>query len=489
MRYKGITPKEKNYSQWYLDIVQQAGLAENSDVQGCMIIKPYGYSIWEKIRDYLDSEFKNTGHKNAYFPLLIPMEYFAKEAEHVEGFAAECAVVTHTRLKFKNNKLEVDPTSKLEQPLIVRPTSETIIWNTYRNWIQSYRDLPILINQWANVVRMEMRTRPFLRTTEFLWQEGHTAHASSEDGMEETMKILEVYSKFSENILAIPVIKGIKTPNERFAGAVETFCIEALMQDGKALQMGTSHFLGQNFAKAFDVKFTNAQGEKEYVFATSWGVSTRLIGGLIMSHSDNFGLVLPPKIAPIQVIIIPIFNNSENGDSILSTAFQIKDTLIQFGITTHVDDRTNFIPKEKFIEAELSGIPIRVELGQKELDKSIVTIFRRDEMKRQEVKISNISTIVKTLLKDIQVSLYKKAITFRESKTQIADTLEEFKMKIEMGGFVYAHWDGTSQTEQEIKNATKATIRCIPINNKLVEGKCILTGKHSRQRVLFAKSY
>ena len=489
MKKSIITSQDVNYSQWYLDIIQRAELAENSEVQGCMIIKPDGYAIWEKMRENLDREFKRTGHRNAYFPLFIPVSYFAKEADHVEGFAAECAVVTHSRLKLIDGKLDVDPDSKLTQALVVRPTSETIIWNTYRDWIQSYRDLPILINQWANVVRMEMRNRPFLRTTEFLWQEGHTAHESAEDAMIETLKMLDVYADFSENVLAIPVIKGKKTTNERFAGAVETYCIEGLMKDGKALQMGTSHYLGQNFAKAFEVTFTNRNGANEFVYASSWGVSTRLIGGLIMAHSDDHGLVLPPKIAPIQVVLLPICNEPKNSIVISKVIAGIKDDLETRGITVNIDDRDNLIPKQKFIEWELKGIPVRVEIGVKEINSGIATIFRRDELIKQSVPITEICPAIETLLVEIQTNIFQKALTFRDAKTFDVDTFDEFKMRIEAGGFVKAHWDGTTETERKIKEITKATIRCIPLNNPQENGKCIMTGNPSFQKVLFAKSY
>lgn len=484
-----ITPKEQNYSQWYLDIVQKAELAENSEVQGCMVIKPYGYAIWEKIRDYLDCEFKRTGHKNAYFPLFIPINYFAKEASHVEGFATECAVVTHSRLKNINGKIDVDPESKLTEPLVVRPTSETIIWNTYKNWIQSHRDLPILINQWANVVRMEMRTRPFLRTTEFLWQEGHTAHASAKDAIDETMKMLDVYAHFSEDILSIPIIKGKKTDNEKFAGAEDTYCIEGLMQDGKALQMGTSHFLGQNFAKAFNVTFTDKNGINDFVFATSWGVSTRLIGGLIMAHSDNYGLVLPPKIAPIQVVIIPVLNEISDTNAIIELTNKIKNLLIKNDISVHIDDRDYLIPKQKFIEYEIKGVPVRIEIGQKEIMEETTTVFRRDNMKKIKVPVATLALYISSLLEEIQENIYNKALDFRNTNIHSVDSFEEFKKNIDSGGFVKAHWDGTKETEIKIKELTKATIRCIPINNVPENGKCILTNNPSTQRVLFAKSY
>lgn len=489
MKNNRITPKEENYSQWYLDIIRESELAQGSDVPGCMVIKPNGYAIWEKIRDHLDHEFKRTGHRNAYFPLFIPMQYFAKEASHVDGFATECAVVTHSRLKLINGTIDVDPESKLFQPLVVRPTSETIIWNTYRDWIQSYRDLPILINQWANVVRMEMRTRPFLRTTEFLWQEGHTAHESQEDAVEEALKMLDVYAEFSEKVLAIPVIKGMKTLNERFAGAMDTYCIEGLMQDGKALQMGTSHYLGQNFAKAFDVKFSDRSGSVDFVFATSWGVSTRLIGGLIMAHSDNHGLVLPPKVAPIQVIIIPILDQSEGSLRISEFSKLIKGKLEMSSISVEIDWRDNIIPKHKFIEWERKGIPVRVEIGNKEINGGYLSVFRRDDMTKEILYLQNICEGIENLLTNIQANLYRRALKFKDSNTHEVESFEEFKLKIDNGGFVNAHWDGTIETEQRIKEKTKATIRCIPLNNTKVVGSCILTGNMSTQKVLFAKSY
>lgn len=484
-----ITPKEKNYSQWYLDIIKHAGLAENSEVQGCMVIKPYGYSIWENIRTILDNEFRRTGHKNAYFPLFIPLAYFSKEANHVEGFAKECAVVTHSRLKSVNGEIQVDETSRLNQPMVVRPTSETIIWNTFRDWIQSYRDLPLLINQWANIVRMEMRTRPFLRTSEFLWQEGHTAHSTKEDALNETMKILEIYSDFCEKKLSIPVEKGVKTISQRFAGADETYCIESLMQDGKALQMGTSHYLGQNFAKAFNVMFCDISGRNEYVHATSWGVSTRLIGGLIMTHSDNSGLVLPPEISPVQVIFIPVLKNDVEKEKMMTVIQNFKSDLESNGITVSVDERENLIPKQKFIDSEIKGIPVRVEIGSSELNEECFTIFRRDEMKKEKISFGKASFNIKMLLSEIQINLFEKAKSFRDLNSYKVFDFEEFKEKIEKGGFIHAYWNGRADTEEEIKSLTKATIRCIPINSKKEKGKCILTNEDSDQLVIFARAY
>ncbi|GAB4208049.1 MAG: proline--tRNA ligase [Bacteroidia bacterium] len=489
---KEITPRHKDYSQWYNDIVIKAGLADYSAVRGCMIIKPYGYTIWEKMQQTLDKMFKDTGHVNAYFPLFIPKSFFSKEASHVEGFAKECAVVTHYRLKTDetSKQIVVDEDAKLEEELIVRPTSETIIWNTYRNWIQSYRDLPLLINQWTNVVRWEMRTRLFLRTAEFLWQEGHTAHATAQEAIEEAEKMLNVYADFAENTLAIPVIKGIKTPNERFAGAVETYCIEALMQDGKALQAGTSHFLGQNFAKAFDVKFANKNGELEYVWATSWGVSTRLMGALVMSHSDDLGLVLPPKIAPLQVAIVPIYKGIEEMEDIRQKLQPLMNALKQNNITFKFDDDDKQRPGWKFAEYEMKGVPIRIAVGKRDLQNNQLEIARRDTLEKQSVSLDNAIDFIKQLLEDIQKNLFNKAKARLDSNIHKANTWEEFKEILETkGGFIYAHWDGTSETEQKIKEETKATIRCIPLNNPLEEGKCIYTGKPSRQRVLFAKAY
>jgi len=489
---KFLTSREENYSQWYNELVVKADLAENSAVRGSMVIKPYGFAIWEKMRDALDEMFKDTGHVNAYFPLFIPKSFFSKEAAHVEGFAKECAVVTHYRLKNTEDGkgIEVDPEAKLEEELIVRPTSETIIWNTYKNWIQSYRDLPILCNQWANVVRWEMRTRLFLRTAEFLWQEGHTAHATKQEAIEETVQMINVYGEFAEKFMAMPVIKGHKTENERFAGALDTYTIEALMQDGKALQSGTSHFLGQNFAKAFDVKFTDKSGKLEHVWASSWGVSTRLMGALIMSHSDDKGLVLPPKLAPFQVVIVPIYKGEEQLNQVLAVADSIKKELKTLGVTVKVDDRDTHKPGWKFAEYELKGVPIRLALGKRDLENGTIEVARRDTMEKQTYKQDGIANIIKDLLDEIQDNIYQKALKFRESNTFKADTYEEFKEIIEnKGGFVYAHWDGTKETELKIKEETKATIRCIPIDNKLEDGICIYSGKPSKQRVLFAKSY
>ena len=487
---KDLPTRADNYSQWYQDLVVKADLAENSAVRGCMVIKPYGYAIWEKIQSILDKMFKDTGHVNAYFPLFIPKSFFTKEASHVEGFAKECAVVTHYRLKNDaDGNIIVDPDAKLDEELIIRPTSETIIWNTYRGWIQSYRDLPLLINQWANVVRWEMRTRLFLRTTEFLWQEGHTAHATSEEAKEETNKMLEVYASFAENFLAIPVLKGLKTENERFAGALETYCIEALMQDGKALQAGTSHFLGQNFAKAFDVKFTGKDGKQDYVWATSWGVSTRLMGALIMAHSDDDGLVLPPKLAPLQVVIVPIFKNDEQLKSISDVANKIMYDLKAKNISVKYDDRDTFKPGWKFSEYELKGVPIRIAIGPRDIENGTVEVARRDTKEKSVMQITDIHLKIEHLLDQIQDNIYRKALNFRETHTYMADSYDEFKKLIEEGGFIYAHWDGTSETELKIKDDTKATIRCIPLDNKQEAGKCILTGKPSKQRVVFAKSY
>jgi prolyl-tRNA synthetase len=489
---KVLTARKENYSQWYNDLVLKADLAENSAVRGCMVIKPYGYAIWEKMQATLDKMFKDTGHYNAYFPLFIPKSFLSKEAAHVEGFAKECAVVTHYRLKNADDKsgLIVDPEAKLEEELIIRPTSETIIWNTYRGWIQSYRDLPILLNQWANVVRWEMRTRLFLRTAEFLWQEGHTAHATSEEAVVETEKMLNIYAEFAEKYLAIPVIKGIKTTNERFAGAEETYCIEAMMQDGKALQAGTSHFLGQNFAKAFDVKFTNKEGRLDYVWATSWGVSTRLMGALVMAHSDDDGLVLPPKLAPIQVVIVPIYKNDEQAKAITELAEKIKKELQQKNITVKYDDRDTHKPGWKFAEYELKGVPVRISIGPRDLENQSVEVARRDTKEKSVIQITDLSLKIEHLLEQIQDNIYRKALTFRESKTFHADTMQEFNRILdEESGFVFAHWDGTSETENKIKEETKATIRCIPLGNKQEEGKCIYTGKTSKQKVLFARAY
>jgi len=488
---KGITSKNEDYSQWYNDIVIKADLAEHSSVKGCMVIKPYGYSIWEKIQAVLDQKFKDTGHSNAYFPLFIPKSYFSKEAAHVEGFATECAVVTHYRLKNDGNgNIVVDETAKLEEELIVRPTSETIIWNTYRGWIESYRDLPLLINQWANVVRWEMRTRLFLRTTEFLWQEGHTAHATSQEAVEETERMLDVYADFAENWMAVPVVKGKKTPSERFAGALDTYCIEALMQDGKALQAGTSHFLGQNFAKAFDVKFTSKEGKQEHVWATSWGVSTRLMGALIMSHSDDAGLVLPPKLAPIQVVIIPIYKGEEDLAKISTFVDELRMKLKALGVSVKYDDRDSQRPGFKFAEYELKGVPIRVAIGGRDMENATVELARRDTKEKFTVPQEGLEIYIANLLNEIQENIYNKAHQFREEHITEANSYDEFKELLDgKTGFISAHWDGTAETEKLIKEETKATIRCIPLDNKLEDGVCMVTGKPSIQRVLFARAY
>jgi len=489
---KEITSREENYAEWYQQLVIKADLAENSAVRGCMVIKPYGYAIWEKMQQALDKMFKDTGHSNAYFPLFIPKSFFSKEAAHIEGFAKECAVVTHYRLKNSTDGkgIVVDESARLEEELIIRPTSETIIWNTYKNWIQSYRDLPILVNQWANVVRWEMRTRLFLRTSEFLWQEGHTAHATAEEAVEETDRMLEVYANFAEKWMGLPVVKGIKTPNERFAGAVETYCIEALMQDGKALQAGTSHFLGQNFARAFDVKFTNKSGVQDLVWATSWGVSTRLIGALIMAHSDDEGLILPPKLAPIQVVIVPIYKNEEQLDAISAYALKIKQALESRNISVKYDNRDTHKPGFKFAEYELKGVPVRIAIGPRDLEAQTVEVARRDTKEKSSYQFVDIEIKIENLLVQIQDNIYKKALSFRNNSEHRADTFEEFKKILdEKGGFIYAHWDGTAETEQKIKDLTKATIRCIPLNNKKENGNCILTGKPSDQRVIFARAY
>jgi prolyl-tRNA synthetase len=488
---KFLTTRGENYSQWYNELVIKADLAENSAVRGCMVIKPYGYAIWEKMQAALDKMFKDTGHVNAYFPLFIPKSFFSKEASHVEGFAKECAVVTHYRLKNDPNGkgIVVDEDAKLEEELIVRPTSETIIWNTYKNWIQSYRDLPILCNQWANVVRWEMRTRLFLRTAEFLWQEGHTAHATKEEAIEEAEKMLGVYAQFAENFMAVPVVKGLKTPNERFAGALDTYCIEALMQDGKALQSGTSHFLGQNFAKAFDVKFSNKESKLEYVWATSWGVSTRLMGALVMAHSDDNGLVLPPKLAPIQVVIVPIYKGEEQFATMREVGNNIKKQLQDAGLSVKFDDRDTQKPGWKFAEYELKGVPVRIAFGARDIENGTIEIARRDTLEKQTIRQENIVSVVTGLMEEIQNNIFQKALKFRTENTFKADTWDEFTALLEKGGFVSAHWDGTSETEQMIKEKTKATIRCIPLNNPQEAGKCILTGKPSKERVLFALAY
>jgi len=488
---KALTSRSENYAQWYNDLVIKADMAENSAVRGCMVIKPYGYAIWEKMQQELDRMFKESGHVNAYFPLFIPKSFFSKEAEHVDGFAKECAVVTHYRLTGSpdGNGLIVDPEARLEEELIIRPTSETIIWNTYRNWIQSYRDLPILVNQWANVVRWEMRTRLFLRTAEFLWQEGHTAHATREEAVEETRKILDIYAEFAESFLGIPVIKGLKTESEKFAGAVNTYCIEALMQDGKALQAGTSHFLGQNFAKAFDVKFTSREGREEFVWATSWGVSTRLIGALIMAHSDDNGLVLPPKLAPIQVVIVPIYKTPEEYRNTVDRAHEIKKQLTAFGISVKVDDRDTHKPGWKFAEYELKGVPVRLALGPRDLENGTIEVVRRDTLEKSSVTQYEAISHMTGLLDQIQTNIYNKALSYRTENTYQANSWEEFKQLLEQGGFISAHWDGDPETEARIKEETKATIRCIPLDSEEEEGSCILTGKPSPRRVLFARAY
>jgi prolyl-tRNA synthetase len=489
---KFLTNREENYSQWYNDLVIKADLAENSAVRGCMVIKPYGYAIWEKIQAELDRLFKATGHVNAYFPLFIPKSFFSKEAAHVEGFAKECAVVTHYRLKNDETGkgIVVDPTAKLEEELIIRPTSETIIWHSYKNWIKSYRDLPILINQWANVVRWEMRTRLFLRTTEFLWQEGHTAHATSEEAVEETERMINVYAGFAENSMALPVIKGYKSENERFAGAISTYAIEALMQDGKALQAGTSHFLGQNFAKAFDVQFTDRNGKLDYVWATSWGVSTRLMGAIIMGHADNHGLVLPPKLAPIQVVIIPIYKNADQLITLSETAKEIKTVLEALGISVKYDDRDNNKPGWKFADYELKGVPVRLALGPRDLENKTVEVARRDNLSKETIPIEAIKIHIPKLLEEIQNNIYDKALKFRKENTSYVDKWDEFLRILDnQGGFIMAHWDGTAETEERIKEETKATIRCIPLDSPEEEGKCVYSGKLSKRRVLFARSY
>jgi prolyl-tRNA synthetase len=489
---KVLTSRNENFSQWYNDLVVKADLAENSAVRGCMVIKPYGYAIWEKLQSVLDKMFKDTGHSNAYFPIFIPKSFFSKEASHVEGFAKEVAVVTHYRLKNDpdGKGVIVDKDAVLEEELIIRPTSETIIWNTYKNWIQSYRDLPILINQWANVVRWEMRTRLFLRTTEFLWQEGHTAHATKNEAIEETLKIIDIYADFAEKWMGMPVIKGTKSESEKFAGALETYSIEALMQDGKALQSGTSHFLGQNFAKAFDVLYTSKEGKQEYVWATSWGVSTRLIGALIMAHSDDNGLVLPPKLAPIQVVIIPIYKNDEEYARVVEKAKEIKAELIEKGFSVKLDDRDTQKPGWKFAEYELKGVPVRLALGPRDLENSTLEVARRDTLEKKVVPMAGIAKFVEGLLEEIQVNIYNKALEFRSKNTHIVDTYDEFKTVIEeKGGLIMAHWDGTSETEEKIKEETKATIRCIPLDGETEEGKCMVTGRKSERRVVFARAY
>lgn len=489
---KKYTSREEDYSKWYNELVGRADLAEHSDVKGCMVIKPHGYAIWEKMKENLDRMFKETGHSNAYFPLFIPKSYLSKEADHVEGFAKECAVVTHYRLKNSDDGkgVVVDPEAKLEEELIVRPTSETIIWNSYKNWIQSYRDLPILINQWANVVRWEMRTRIFLRTAEFLWQEGHTAHATEREAIEEAERMLEVYADFAERYMAMPVIKGIKSESERFAGALETYCIEAMMQDGKALQAGTSHFLGQNFAKAFDVKFADKEGGLEFVWATSWGVSTRLMGALIMTHSDDEGLVLPPALAPIQVVGVPIFKTAEELELISEKFKNLGAKLGEMGISFKFDDDDNRRPGWKFAEYEAKGVPVRLAMGPRDLENGKIEVARRDLKTKEVVNFEGCESMIQTLLEEIQKNLFARAKDFQESRTQTVDSYEEFKIKVEKdGGFFLAHWDGTKETEQKIKEETKATIRCIPLDGDRASGECMVTGKPSQQRVIFAKAY
>ena len=488
---KGLPKRAENYSEWYNEIVKRADLAENSAVRGCMVIKPYGFAIWEKMQRALDDMFKATGHVNAYFPLFVPKSFLEKEEEHAEGFAKECAVVTHYRLKANpdGKGLIVDPAAKLEEELIIRPTSETVIWNTYKNWIQSWRDLPLLINQWCNVVRWEMRTRLFLRTTEFLWQEGHTAHSTEQEAIEETERMLDVYATFAEEWMGVPVLRGLKSPNERVAGAIETYCIEALMQDGKALQAGTSHFLGQNFARSFDVKFVNKENVQEYAWATSWGVSTRLMGALIMAHSDDQGLVLPPKLAPIQVVIIPIYKTLEELAVISERVNPLFEELKAAGISVKYDDSDNQRSGWKFAEYELKGVPIRLGLGSRDLENGTIEVARRDTLSKESQPIEGIVEHVKALLDEIQTNIYQKALAFREENTFLVDTWDEFKAQIERGGFVMAHWDGTAETEEKIKNETKATIRCIPLISTTESGKCVFSGAESSKRVVFAKAY
>ena len=488
---KVLAKREEDYAQWYNDLVVKADLAENSGVRGCMVIKPYGYAIWESMQSDLDRRFKETGHQNAYFPIFIPKSYFSKEADHVEGFAKECAVVTHYRLKNAEDGsgVVVDEDARLEEELIVRPTSETIIWDTYRNWVQSYRDLPILLNQWANVVRWEMRTRLFLRTAEFLWQEGHTAHATQAEAVQEAETMLRVYAEFVEEILAIPVIRGIKTESERFAGALETYCIEALMQDGKALQAGTSHFLGQNFAKAFDVKFQDKEGKVDHVWATSWGVSTRLMGALIMSHSDNNGLVLPPRLAPTQLVIVPIYRGQEELDALRPVAEKLMNELRDHGVRVRFDDRDTHKPGWKFNQYELQGVPLRIALGKRDLENGTVELARRDTLEKSSIPLEEVAGTVNDLLGQIQQSLFEKALRFQKANTHRVDSWEEFVERIEEGGFLSAHWDGTAETEERIKKETKATIRCIPLNAEEENGKCVYSGNPSKKRVLFARAY
>ena len=487
---KGLPKRSENYSEWYNEIVKRADLAENSAVRGCMVIKPYGFAIWEKMQRALDDMFKATGHQNAYFPLFVPKSFLEKEEEHAEGFAKECAVVTHYRLKSDGEGgLEVDPNAKLEEELIIRPTSETVIWNAYKNWIQSWRDLPLLINQWANVVRWEMRTRLFLRTAEFLWQEGHTAHATEQEAVEETERMLEVYADFAEEWMALPVIKGLKTPSERFAGAVETYCIEALMQDGKALQSGTSHFLGQNFARSFDVQFVNKENKLEYAWATSWGLSTRMMGALVMAHSDDNGLVLPPKLAPIQVVIVPIYKSPEDLAKISERVEPIIAELKAAGISVKYDDSDNQRSGWKFAEYELRGVPVRLGIGMRDLENGTVEVARRDTLTKDSRPLEGIAAYIGDLLSEIQANIYDKALQFREENTFLVDTWDEFKEQIEKGGFILAHWDGTPETEAAIKEETKATIRCIPLNSAEESGKDVYSGKESAKRVVFARAY
>lgn len=488
---KDLTKRAENYSQWYNELVVKADLAEQSAVRGCMVIKPYGYAIWEKMQHQLDTMFKETGVQNAYFPLLIPKSFLSKEADHVEGFAKECAVVTHYRLKNApdGQGVVVDPEARLEEELIIRPTSETIIWNTYRNWINSYRDLPLLVNQWANVFRWEMRTRLFLRTAEFLWQEGHTAHATKEEAQAKAIEMLNVYADFAEKFMALPVIKGVKSVNERFAGALETYTIEAMMQDGKALQSGTSHFLGQNFAKAFDVKFINKENKLDYVWATSWGVSTRLMGALIMTHSDDNGLVLPPKLAPIQVVIVPIYRSQEQLDTVNNKVAPIVENLKKLGVSVKYDNADNKRPGFKFADYELKGVPVRLVLGARDIENGTIEVMRRDTLEKETVSIEGIEDYVVNLLNEIQENIYTKALNHRLEMTTKVDTWEEFKAQIEKGGFILAHWDGTTETEEKIKEETKATIRCIPLDGEEEEGKCVYTGKPSKRRVIFARNY
>ncbi len=490
---EAIPKRSEDYSLWYNELVKKADLAEHAAVKGCMVIKPYGYAIWEKMQQVLDAKFKETGHSNAYFPMFVPKSLFEAEETNAEGFAKECAIVTHYRLKSdeeNKGKLIVDPAAKLEEELIVRPTSEAIIWNTYKGWVQSYRDLPLKINQWCNVVRWEMRTRLFLRTTEFLWQEGHTAHSTEAEAVEETKQMLEVYAEFAEEYMAVPVVKGVKTANERFAGAVDTYCIEALMQDGKALQAGTSHFLGQNFAKAFDVKFTNSEGKLEHVWGTSWGVSTRLMGALIMAHSDDQGLVLPPKLAPIQVVIVPIYKGDEQLALINAKVDTLVKSLRKAGISVKYDNRTTHKPGWKFAEYELKGVPVRIAMGQRDLENNTVEIARRDTKEKNTVSFDGLTEYISTLLNNIQENIFNQALAYRDSHITKVNSFAEFEEVLNgKAGFVAAHWDGTSETEEKIKELTKATIRCIPLNNEQEEGVCILTGKPSTQRVLFAKAY